>query len=183
MVSYKELKVCAVVFLSHAGVQSSKRHKTVKGAVTLKIQQSAEDYLETILVLGLRKPQIRSIDIANELGYSKPSVSVAMKNLRENGYISMDREGYITLEESGRKIAETIYERHTLLTKLLTFLGVSPETAAEDACRMEHVISPESFEAIKTFARNELAHHHPGQSADSDGVQAQPVQAAEDSLK
>ncbi len=91
----------------------------------MKIQQSAEDYLETILVLGLRKPQIRSIDIANELGYSKPSVSVAMKNLRENGYISMDREGYITLEESGRKIAETIYERHTLLTKLLTFLGVS----------------------------------------------------------
>ncbi len=149
----------------------------------MKIQQSAEDYLETILVLGLRKPQIRSIDIANELGYSKPSVSVAMKNLRENGYISMDREGYITLEESGRKIAETIYERHTLLTKLLTFLGVSPETAAEDACRMEHVISPESFEAIKTFARNELAHHHPGQSADSDRVQAQPDQTAADSLK
>ena len=159
MVFYKELKVCAVVLLSHARAQSSKRYKTVKGAVTLKIQQSAEDYLETILVLGLRKPQIRSIDIANELGYSKPSVSVAMKNLRENGYISMDREGYITLEESGRKIAETIYERHTLLTKLLTFLGV------------------------KAFARNELAHHHLGQSADSDGVQAQPDQTAADSLK
>ena len=83
MVFYKELKVCAVVLLSHARAQSSKRYKTVKGAVTLKIQQSAEDYLETILVLGLRKPQIRSIDIANELGYSKPSVSVAMKNLRK----------------------------------------------------------------------------------------------------
>lgn len=124
----------------------------------MKIQQSAEDYLETILVLSMRKPQIRSIDIVNELGYSKPSVSVAMKNLRENGYISMDHEGFITLEEPGRNIAETIYERHILLTKLLTFLGVSPKTAAEDACRIEHVISPESFEAIKVFAKNELAH-------------------------
>lgn len=128
----------------------------------MKIQQSAEDYLETILMLSQKKPQIRSIDIVNELGYSKPSVSVAMKNLRENGYISMDREGHITLEESGRKIAETIYERHTVLTKLLTFLGVSPETAAEDACRMEHVISAESFEAIKAFAKNELEHHRFG---------------------
>lgn len=139
----------------------------------MKIQQSAEDYLETILVLGLRKPQIRSIDIVNELGYSKPSVSVAMKNLRENGYISMDREGYITLEESGRKIAETIYERHTILTKLLTLLGVSPKTAAEDACRIEHVISPESFEAIKSFARKELDGQSPVQDICSDSGQAQ----------
>ena len=114
----------------------------------MKIQQSAEDYLETILMLSYRKPMIRSIDVVNELGYSKPSVSVAMKNLRENGYISMDHEGYITLEPSGRKIAEMIYERHTLLTKLL---------AVEDACRIEHVISTQSFEAIKEFAAAHLA--------------------------
>ena len=117
----------------------------------MKIQQSAEDYLETILVLSRKKSQIRSIDIVNELGYSKPSVSVAMKNLRENGYISMDRDGYITLEEPGRRIAETIYERHTFLTGFLVCLGVSPET-----CRMEHVISPESFQAMKRFAEEHL---------------------------
>jgi len=123
----------------------------------LKIQQSAEDYLETILMLSYRKPMIRSIDVVNELGYSKPSVSVAMKNLRENGYISMDHEGYITLEPSGRKIAEMIYERHTLLTKLLVALDVPREVAVEDACRIEHVISPQSFEAIKEFAAAHLA--------------------------
>lgn len=122
----------------------------------MKIQQSAEDYLETILVLSRKKSQIRSIDIVNELGYSKPSVSVAMKNLRENGYISMDRDGYITLEEPGLRIAETIYARHTFLTGFLVCLGVSPETAAEDACRMEHVISPESFQAMKRFAEKNL---------------------------
>lgn len=119
----------------------------------MKIQQSAEDYLETILMLSRQKPMIRSIDIVNELGYSKPSVSVAMKNLRENGYISMDKDGYITLEPSGLEIAETIYERHTLLTELFVGLGVPREIAAEDACRMEHVISKESFEALKNHAR------------------------------
>lgn len=118
----------------------------------LKIQQSAEDYLETILMLSKQKPMIRSIDIVNELGYSKPSVSVAMKNLRENGYISMDREGHITLEPSGLEIAETIYERHTMLTNFFVSLGVPREIAAEDACRMEHVISKESFEALKNYA-------------------------------
>lgn len=121
----------------------------------MKIQQSAEDYLEAILMLSHSKPMIRSIDVVNELGFSKPSVSVAMKNLRENGYISMDHEGYITLLPSGRKIAETIYERHELLTKLLVSLGVSPEIAAEDACRIEHVISTESFEAIKKQSEKE----------------------------
>lgn len=115
----------------------------------MKIQQSAEDYLETILMLSRKKPMIRSIDIVNELGFSKPSVSVAMKNLRQDGYIAMNHEGYITLEPSGQKIAETIYERHELLTKLLVSLGVDPEIAAEDACRIEHVISRESFSAIK----------------------------------
>lgn len=115
----------------------------------MEIHESAENYLETILVIGKRKPQVRSIDIANELSFSKPSVSVAMKNLRVNGYINVDREGFITLTESGRTIAEKIYERHELLSAWLIHLGVNPQTAAEDACRMEHVISTESFQAIK----------------------------------
>lgn len=118
--------------------------------MTTKIRESAENYLETILVLKNRCGQVRSIDIANELSYSKPSVSVAMKNLRENGYIDVDKDGYITLLSDGQEIAEEIYERHTLLSKWLTALGVAPEIAAEDACRIEHVISAESFEAIKT---------------------------------
>ncbi|HIZ64634.1 MAG TPA: metal-dependent transcriptional regulator [Candidatus Blautia pullicola] len=115
----------------------------------MKIQESAENYLETILIIGNRKPQVRSIDIANELEFSKPSVSVAMKNLRLNGYINMDHEGFITLTPSGKAIADKIYERHQLLSAWLVRLGVDPKVAAEDACRMEHVISAESFEAIK----------------------------------
>lgn len=115
----------------------------------MKIHESAENYLETILVLGKRLGQVRSIDIATELGFSKPSVSVAMKNLRLNGYIIMDNDGHIALTEPGREVAETIYERHTLLTTLLVSLGVDEKIAAEDACRMEHVISTPSFEAIK----------------------------------
>ena len=115
----------------------------------MKIQESAENYLETILIIGNRKPQVRSIDIANELNYSKPSVSVAMKNLRLNGYIQMDHDGFITLTPSGKAIADKIYERHRLLSSWLEQLGVDPKVAAEDACRMEHVISSESFEAIK----------------------------------
>ena len=95
---------------------------------------------------------VRSIDIANELDFSKPSVSVAMKNLRENGYIEVDSSGYISLLEKGRIIAEKMYERHTLLSDWLIALGVDPKTAVEDACRIEHVISAESFEAIKTHA-------------------------------
>ena len=115
----------------------------------MKIQESAENYLETILILNKRNGQVRSIDIANELDYSKPSISVAMKNLRENGYVSMNESGYITLTEKGSRIAETIYERHTLLSDWLSRIGVDKKTAAEDACRIEHVISTESFEAIK----------------------------------
>lgn len=118
----------------------------------MKIQESAENYLETILVLQRRNGQVRSIDIVNELEFTKPSVSVAMKNLRENGYVEMDREGFLTLTDKGRAIAETIYERHTLLSGWLVRLGVDPKVAAEDACRMEHVISAESFEAIKRHA-------------------------------
>lgn len=117
----------------------------------MKIQESAEMYLETILILSERNHQVRSIDIANELDYAKPSVSVAMKNLRENGYVEMDSDMHITLTEKGRAIAETIYERHTFLSELLTNLGVDKEVATEDACRIEHVISAESFEAIKTY--------------------------------
>ena len=115
----------------------------------LKIQESAENYLETILILSHRQGMVRSIDIAAELSFSKPSVSVAMKNLRENGYIQVDGDGFITLTEAGLAIAEMIYERHSLLSGWLTALGVDPKVATEDACRIEHVISPESFEAIK----------------------------------
>lgn len=115
----------------------------------MRIQESAENYLETILVLQKRLGQVRSIDIATELSFSKPSVSVAMKNLRTNGYIEVKSDGSITLLEKGRTIAEKIYERHTLLTDWLTTLGVSPNVAAEDACRIEHVISAETFEILK----------------------------------
>ena len=119
----------------------------------MKIPESAENYLETILILKNKNGAVRSIDIANELGFSKPSVSVAMKNLRENGYIEVDSSGYITLLDSGRQIAEKIYERHTTLSKWLVSLGVDAKTAAEDACRIEHIISSESFEAIKKIAK------------------------------
>lgn len=115
----------------------------------MKIQESAENYLETILVLSQQHPQVRSIDIANELGFSKPSVSVAMKNLRASGHIQVDPAGHITLTESGLNIAETILERHRVLSQMLIRLGVDPVIASEDACRLEHVISKESFDAIK----------------------------------
>ena len=111
--------------------------------------ESAENYLETIYILTRRNGIVRSIDIVNELDFTKPSVSVAMKNLRENGYIKMDENGYITLTPKGSQIAETMYERHTLLTDWLIFLGVDQKTAVEDACRVEHVISAQSFQAIK----------------------------------
>ena len=117
-------------------------------AVT-KIQESAENYLETILMLHKKNGNVRSIDIAGELEFSKPSVSVAMKNLRENGYIEVDENGYITLLEEGQEIAERMYERHTLLSDWLISLGVTPKVALDDACRVEHVISAESFAAIK----------------------------------
>jgi len=120
----------------------------------MKIHESAENYLETILVLQKKKGSVRSIDIVNELEYSKPSVSIAMKNLRENGLIEMDGEGYITLLKEGKEIAERMYERHTLLSNWLTAIGVPTEIAVEDACRIEHVISAESFDAIKKFAEN-----------------------------
>ena len=121
----------------------------------MNIYESAENYLETILILKNRLGLVRSIDIANELEFSKPSVSVAMKKLRESGYIHMDADGYITLIESGQEIAETMYERHTLLTGCLISLGVDEKTAAEDACRIEieHVISRQTFEKIRDHAK------------------------------
>lgn len=118
----------------------------------MKIHESAENYLETILVLQQRKGSVRSIDIANELEFSKPSVSVAMKNLRQGGYIEMDAAGQIRLLPEGQAIAEAVLEKHKLMTQFLIALGVSPEVAAEDACRIEHVLSDESFEAIKRHA-------------------------------
>ena len=111
--------------------------------------ESAENYLETILILRQKLPVVRSVDIATELDFKKSSVSVAMKKLRENDHIIVSPEGYITLTPSGKEIADRIYERHTLLSSWLERLGVAPKIAAEDACRIEHVISSESFEAIK----------------------------------
>ena len=115
----------------------------------MKIQESRENYLEAILILEKQKGNVRSIDVVNYLDFSKPSVSIAMKNLRENGYIEMDANGHITLLPPGEEIAQRIYERHIFLSRWLTGLGVDPKTAVEDACRIEHVISAESFDALK----------------------------------
>ncbi|MCL2265572.1 MAG: metal-dependent transcriptional regulator [Treponema sp.] len=115
----------------------------------MKIHESAENYLETILVLSLKGEKVRSIDIANELEFSKPSVSIAMKNLREKGYVSIDDDGYIKLTSKGRKIADSMYERHIAISDWLMLLGVDKKTALHDACKMEHVISESSFLAIK----------------------------------
>ena len=113
------------------------------------LNESAENYLETILILSQKLPVVRSVDIANELGFKKSSVSVAMKNHREKEHIKVDEQGFIHLTPSGLEIANMIYERHTLLSSWLIHLGVPADVAAADACKMEHVISKESFEAIK----------------------------------
>lgn len=118
----------------------------------MSVHESGEMYLEAILVLSQSRGFVRSVDVGEYLGYSKPSVSRAMGILRREDYIIMDNDGAITLTDGGRRIAEMIYERHTLLSKLLIHLGVSEETAATDACKMEHAISDESFQAIKQFA-------------------------------
>lgn len=117
----------------------------------MRSNESAEDYLETILILSKRLPVVRSIDIAVEMNYSKPSISVAMKNLREKGYIEVSSAGFITLTESGLSIASKIYERHTVLSNWLISLGIPEETAIEDACKMEHQMSEESFNAMKQY--------------------------------
>lgn len=117
----------------------------------MNIRQSAENYLETIFMLKQRKGFVRSIDIANELGFSKASVSVAMKSLRESGYVAVDADGGISLTDEGQKIADTMYERHELIANALMALGVSKETAYEDSCKIEHVISDETIARIKEF--------------------------------
>ena len=122
----------------------------------MSIHESSENYLETILVLSHRLPAVRSIDVATELDFKKSSVSVAMKGLRENGYITVTEAGYIFLTDSGKGIADMIYERHNLLSAWLEFLGVDAKIATEDACRMEHVISKESFDAIKKHVKTQL---------------------------
>ena len=128
-----------------------------------RADESLEDYLETILMLQKSRGQVRSIDIANEMNFTKPSVSVAMKNLREKGYITMDSTGYITLTEAGRQRAEDVLERHTILADLLMRIGVSKETALADACKVEHDLSEESFEAIK---RTLLSENSPSKTVD-----------------
>lgn len=119
------------------------------GYVSHKSEESMEDYLETIYVLRKRLPVVRSIDIATELGYSKPSVSVAMKNLKAKGFVTVSPEGYITFTEEGEALASETFERHTVIRDWLTSLGVNPEIASEDACKIEHDISRETFQALK----------------------------------
>lgn len=118
----------------------------------MQIRESAEDYLESILIVRERKGFVRSIDIAGEMNFTKASVSIAMKKLRENGYIAVDGEGFITLTPAGEKIASSIYGRHKLLTKFFVRLGVSEETAAADACKVEHDLSEETYEKLLQYA-------------------------------
>ena len=115
------------------------------------LHESAEDYLETILILFERNGQVRSIDIVNEMNFSKPSISIAMKKLRENGYIRMDVNGLITLTDEGREIAERIYSRHKLLTKVLEEIGIDGKKAEDEACKIEHDIDDETYERIREF--------------------------------
>lgn len=117
----------------------------------MKIQESAEDYLESILIISEQKEFVRAIDIVNHLGISKPSVSVYLKNLRENGYVNIDDKGHLSLTESGLSIAEKIYERHKILSSLLVSLGVDKDIALKDACKIEHDLSDETFDAIKKY--------------------------------
>lgn len=117
----------------------------------MRLQESGEMYLETIHILTRTMPAVRSVDIGEYMGYSKPSVSRAVGLLKNGGYINVDKDGFITLTQTGLALAEKIYDRHKVLTKILVSIGVSEETAAEDACRIEHVISDESFEAMKKY--------------------------------
>lgn len=121
----------------------------------MKIRKSAEDYLEAILILQDRLGNVHAIDIANELNFSKPSVSVAMKNLKEHGYITIDDFNHIHLTEKGHKVADAVYERHTTLTRFFIHLGVEPKQAEDDACIVEHDISEVTFQAIKNFLKKD----------------------------
>ena len=132
--------------------KSVKKKEKERQGNQMEIHESAEDYLETILILKERSGQVRSIDIATEMNYTKPSISVAMKKLRENGYIEVDKDGFITLTASGYEIASNIYNRHKVLTDFFISLGVDQKVAAEDACKIEHDLSDETFEKIRTHA-------------------------------
>lgn len=121
----------------------------------MKIQEAAENYLECILIIGKEKGQVRSVDVAHRLQVTKPTVSITMKQFRENGYVETDEKGILTLTDKGREIAERIYERHVVLTELLLSLGVDEETARADACRMEHDISEITFTRIKEHMRRQ----------------------------
>ena len=121
----------------------------------LQVHESAENYLETILILSRKLTQVRSIDVVNEMNFSKPSVSVAMKNLRQQGYVTMDENGYIRLTASGQELAESVYERHTVISDFLIKIGVNADIATEDACRIEHVLSPETFTALKKYVQEQ----------------------------
>ena len=125
--------------------------------MTMPIYESAEDYLETILILRERKGNVRSIDIVNEMNYSKPSISIAMKKLKSEGMVEMDLNGYITLTPLGEKIAQRTYRRHQLLEKVLVAMGVDEETAAEEACRIEHVIDENTYEKINEFYEKHMS--------------------------
>lgn len=122
----------------------------------MKIKESAENYLETILILSKKHGTVRSIDVANEMNFTKASISVAMKHLREDEYIKVDSDGAITLTDKGREIASKVYERHQLIAKILIALGVNEETAYEDSCKIEHDLSQESFEKIKEFYESRM---------------------------
>lgn len=124
-----------------------------KEAAQVQIQESGEMYLESIYVLSQKNPQVRSVDVGEYLGYSKPSVSRAVGLLKTGGYITVDKEGHLKLTEEGLQIAKKIYDRHTLISRLLERLGVDPEVAAADACKIEHAISDQSFEAIKAYMK------------------------------
>ena len=119
----------------------------------MQIQESAEDYLEAILMLQERTGAVRSVDVANLLEFTKASVSVAMKKLRENGYVELDQEGFLLLTQTGREIAARVYDRHRVLTDFFVSLGVSPEVAVRDACKVEHDLSQETFEKLQAAAR------------------------------
>lgn len=123
----------------------------------MRMQESAEMYLETIYLLSLKSNSVRSIDVAEQMGYSKPSISRAVGLLKQSGYLLMDKDGFLTLTDSGRAIAEKMFERHTVLSAALAALGVDEETAAEDACKIEHVISDRSFHAIKQHLAERVA--------------------------
>ena len=127
------------------------------GERTMIVNESAENYLETILMLSKKLPVVRSVDIANELGFKKSSVSIAMKNLREKNHITVTDAGFIYLTDSGKKIAEMVYERHEFISDWLIKLGVPSDIATEDACKIEHILSKESYDAIKAFVKEHLS--------------------------